>query len=288
MRKTQKKRVYGGMKPLRLEAQEYIPSKPLRLEAQEYIPSKPLRLEAQEYIPSKPLRLEAQEYIPSKPLESGNNLYKGMNALSLSPKANNNIAHFLSEFTALLMKAKSENAVAIDCEMVGVGKENKSALAHVAIADFKGNKIMDKYVIPKEGINAITDYRTQYSGIKPDTLLGLNKNIYGFEVVKDEVHKILDGKMIIGHGLDNDFAVLEYNPEPNMVWDTTKIESYMRNHYNSKLPRKLKNLTKEIAGNIIQNESRNGHSPLEDARASMNLYRISLGLDKITYANMSK
>jgi hypothetical protein len=50
------------------------------------------------------------------------------------------------------------NAVAIDCEMVGVKPSNKSALAHVAIVDFFGNQIYNKYVLPSGGIESISDY----------------------------------------------------------------------------------------------------------------------------------
>jgi hypothetical protein len=64
------------------------------------------------------------------------------------------------------------SAVAIDCEMVGVGPKDlkgrtKSALAHVAIVDFDGNIIYNEYVIPEE---AITNYRTTHSGITKNIL----------------------------------------------------------------------------------------------------------------------
>lgn len=206
-----------------------------------------------------------------------------------------------------MMRQLTMNAVAIDCEMVGVGLEGRtSALAHVAIIDFFGNQIYNKYVIPRGGINSIVNYRHRYSGITRNILENPDNRAESFEVVKAEVHALLRGKTIVGHGLINDFTVLEYNPvDPNnynTVWDTTTINLYMQNNSrNMALPegerrrsaRKLKALSMEISGNNIQrNEINNqgnpiGHSPLEDARASMNLYRKAHGFDRIIYTNMA-
>jgi RNA exonuclease 4 len=177
-----------------------------------------------------------------------------------------------------------ENSVALDCEMVGVGpRGSKSALAQVAICDFWGNTLYNEYVIPPEGIKGITQYRTEYSGITKDILQSKGKP---FRQVVEEVKRIISGRNVIGHGLDNDFTVLHFRPDEKYIWDSTKIEEYLKPHPlkpHIKQPRKLKNLAKSIANNNIQMADRIGHSPLEDARASMNLYRISLGYPKVMY-----
>lgn len=185
-------------------------------------------------------------------------------------------------------KGLYENAVAIDCEMVGVGK--KSVLAHVGIVDFNGIIIYNKYVIPKTGVNSITDYRTKFSGITRNMLSKLDRRYHSYNIVKNEVHSILKNKIIVGHGLANDFKVLEFMPELHMIWDTTDINTYKQDHPKNpdiKQPRKLKALAKEFANNNIQLNTQKGHNPIEDARASMNLYRLSLGYPKIHYTNMS-
>jgi hypothetical protein len=59
-------------------------------------------------------------------------------------------------------------AVALDCEMVGCGpKGSVSVLARVAVVDERGNVLLDSYVSPPE---VVTDYRTRWSGIKPQHL----------------------------------------------------------------------------------------------------------------------
>ena len=59
-------------------------------------------------------------------------------------------------------------AVAMDCEMVGVGQGGMdSVLARVSIVNQYGRCIYDKYVKPKEHV---TDFRTQFSGVRPENL----------------------------------------------------------------------------------------------------------------------
>ena len=59
-------------------------------------------------------------------------------------------------------------AVAMDCEMVGVGSGGEdSVLARVSLVNQFGKCIYDKYVKPREHV---TDYRTEFSGIRPADL----------------------------------------------------------------------------------------------------------------------
>jgi hypothetical protein len=191
--------------------------------------------------------------------------------------------------------------VAIDCEMVGVGPirndgTTESALAQVSIVDVNGTIIYNSYVIPPGGKNSITNYRTRYSGITEKIINSLNTAKHSYEIVKEEVFKRLQNKIIVGHHLSNDFAVLDYNPlaNNNIIWDTAEIDEFKQTHSRyGRVPRKLKDLAAEI-GNNIQLEPNDlndpkGHSPVEDARASMNLYRrYVLNLPRIQYKNMKK
>jgi Exonuclease len=53
--------------------------------------------------------------------------------------------------------------VALDCEMVGVGKDGLcSALARVSIVNYHGHLLYDTYVKPME---RIVDYRSEITGI---------------------------------------------------------------------------------------------------------------------------
>lgn len=242
---------------------------------------------------SKPkLRPNALEYIPmatnavSNPT---NNIIKQFESLSLNNGSRSFMASMTSEF--LRMRQKMEKSVALDCEMVGVGVGSESALAHVAIVGFNGNILLNKYVIPVGGINSITNYRSAFSGITKEKLEPLNKDKFAFEKIKKDVYRILKNKIIVGHGLINDFNVLGFIPNPANVWDSTEMDIYKQDHQfreGLRQPRKLKVISKEFTGNNIQKNNGKGHSPVEDARASMNLYRVSLGYPKVEYTNMAK
>jgi len=126
--------------------------------------------------------------------------------------------------------------------MVGTGTDGKdSILARVSIVNMNGHCLYDKYVQPTD---KVTDYRTQFSGIRPgdmekgDEFINLCacacfKSILclslftivqcvlelifvyfqsiklgeAFKIVQKEVHDILKGRILIGHAIHNDLKV---------------------------------------------------------------------------------
>jgi DNA polymerase III epsilon subunit-like protein len=91
--------------------------------------------------------------------------------------------------------------VALDCEMVGVGPDGKrSALARIAIVNFYGTLLYESFVKPPE---RITDFRTALTGISPAHLRSAKPLLE----VLFEVDEFIKEKIIIGHGLENDFKV---------------------------------------------------------------------------------
>ncbi len=255
------------------------------------------------------LRPEAQEFVmPSsvapapKPASPKPVSPKPASPKPASLKAENTTGPYFTAIATLSAigdsKAKKEieSAVALDCEMVGVGplktdakgrEYRESSLAHVVIIDFNGKEIYNKLVIPKEGIDKITDYRTFVSGVTEDDLKGLNPETHSYSKVILEVRRKLKGRVIVGHGLKSDFKALDYKPAPNKVWDTAVIDQYMQD--GAYIPaldmfqreaKKLKHLAKEFADNNIQVPGR-AHNPTEDARASLNLYRMFCGYPKL-------
>lgn len=65
--------------------------------------------------------------------------------------------------------------LAMDCEMVGVGPMNESALARVSIVNEAGYCILDTFVKPKV---KVTDYRTEVSGVRESDLVNGNSDRY--------------------------------------------------------------------------------------------------------------
>lgn len=113
--------------------------------------------------------------------------------------------------------------VALDCEMVGV-EINQDALARVSIVNYNGHVLMDKYVRP---IKRVTDFRTWVSGVQPYHLKEENGAIT-FEQAKEESHRILKDKIIVGHSLNHDFRVLDYTmaDEEQKLRDLTRFSKY--------------------------------------------------------------
>jgi RNA exonuclease 4 len=160
--------------------------------------------------------------------------------------------------------------VALDCEMVGVGEHGASSvLARVTLIDWDGNILMDELVKPQW---QVTDYRTFVSGITKEML---DKAKMDFATVQKRVLQILYGKILVGHGLENDLKVLGISHPWYMIRDTAKYEPYMKVRFQDGVlwPRGLKDLCKEKLNRDVQVYGR-PHCPREDALAALDLYRL--------------
>lgn len=120
-------------------------------------------------------------------------------------------------------------AVAMDCEMVGVGEDGRdSIVARVSIVNSFGVCIYDKFVLPTE---TVTDYRTRFSGIRPEDLQEGTATCVGvcipfscatgkavpFKQVQKEVADILKGRVLVGHAVHNDLQVDSATPQSRIL-----------------------------------------------------------------------
>lgn len=154
--------------------------------------------------------------------------------------------------------------VAIDCEMVGVGPDgSESALARVSLVNYHGEVLMDRYVRPVE---RITDYRTAVSGIEPHHLKG--EGVLSLSEAQAAVWELIQGKVLVGHSLKNDFRALLIEHPRKQTRDTSKYRPFRR-IARGKSP-SLRRLAKEFLGIDIQQGS---HDSVDDARVAMLLYR---------------
>eukprot|EP01029_Cantina_marsupialis_P009762 TRINITY_DN22581_c6_g1_i1.p1 TRINITY_DN22581_c6_g1~~TRINITY_DN22581_c6_g1_i1.p1 ORF type:complete len:272 (-),score=64.68 TRINITY_DN22581_c6_g1_i1:158-973(-) len=153
----------------------------------------------------------------------------------------------------------TDNILAIDCEMVG-GKGFKSLLAQVAIVNWNCEVVFLSYVKPEEDI---LDYRTEFSGIRPENLVGA----MSFSKIRERVKNILKNKVIVGHSLDSDLTCLELPFQFENIRDSAHTKLFMKR---GKSSQRLKNLARDLLGMTIQTGE---HSPVEDAIATMRLYQ---------------
>ncbi|KAM9336462.1 RNA exonuclease 4 [Symphorus nematophorus] len=154
-------------------------------------------------------------------------------------------------------------AVAIDCEMVGVGPDGEdSILARVSLVNQFGKCIYDKFVKPTE---KVTDYRTAVSGIRPEDI----KDGEDIKTVQREVAEILQGRIVVGHAIHNDLKILLLDHPKKKIRDTQKYKPFKETVKSGRPSLKL--LCKEILNvNVQQGE----HSSVQDAQATMRLYTL--------------
>ncbi|XP_004619269.1 interferon-stimulated 20 kDa exonuclease-like 2 [Sorex araneus] len=172
-----------------------------------------------------------------------------------------------SKCPATLQKIPSK-MVAIDCEMVGTGpKGHVSSLARCSIVSYEGDVLYDEYIRPP---CQIVDYRTRWSGIKRHHMV----NATPFKVARGQILKLLTGKIVVGHAIHNDFKALQYFHPKSLTRDTSHIPLLNRKAGSPEnATMSLKNLTKLLLNRDIQT-GKSGHSSVEDAQATMELYKL--------------
>ncbi|NWH62723.1 REXO4 exonuclease, partial [Geococcyx californianus] len=154
-------------------------------------------------------------------------------------------------------------AVAMDCEMVGVGpKGEDSIVARVSIVNQFGKCVYDKYVKPTE---EVTDYRTAISGIRPENI----NTGEDFKTVQKEVADILNGRILVGHALRNDLKVLFLDHPKKKIRDTQRYKPFKQRVKNSRPSLKL--LCEKLLNVQVQTSE---HCSIQDAQAAMRLYTL--------------
>lgn len=149
--------------------------------------------------------------------------------------------------------------LALDCEMVGVGPSGeRSALARASIVNVLGEVVYDKFVRPAE---KVTDYRTAVSGVEPRHLVAA----VPFKQAQAEVAELLNGRILVGHGLSHDFDVLLLSHPRRAVRDTSR--------YKVLCPHRPKSLADLAASELgVHDLHTAAHDSVQDARCALALY----------------
>ncbi|KAJ1331806.1 RNA exonuclease 4 [Microdochium nivale] len=171
--------------------------------------------------------------------------------------------HRINEGLALDLKISDVGKyIGLDCEMVGIGPDGYDhALARVSVVDFHGKQIYDSFVRPRE---KVMDWRTSITGITPKTV----RDAREFDEVQRVVAELLKDRILVGHDLRHDLAVLMLSHPTPQVRDTARFSGYRKYGHGPKPA--LRVLAREVLGVEIQGGH---HSSIEDARVAMLLFR---------------
>ncbi|KAF2972974.1 hypothetical protein GQX73_g640 [Xylaria multiplex] len=167
--------------------------------------------------------------------------------------------------------------IAIDCEMVGIGETGLDhMLARVSCVDFHGKQVYDSFVIPRE---RVTNYRTDITGITASTLRAPTAR--SFEEVQTTVADLLKDRILVGHDVRHDLAVLELSHPTPQIRDTARHSSFRKYGHGPKPA--LRTLAREILG--LDDFQSGKHSSVEDARVTMLLFRTKKSEFDVENAN---
>ena len=181
---------------------------------------------------------------------------------SLLNLPNNNTKNDVTKMAATKFSNNITRYIALDCEMVGVGLEGKeSVLARVSIVNSLGECVYDKFVRTTE---SVVDYRTEFSGVRPENL----KDAPDYESVQKEVADIIKGRILIGHALKNDLKVLMLSHPRKYIRDTAKYKPF------KKLLKTNRPALRNLAAELLKEKIQEGeHSSVVDAQATMKIFQ---------------
>lgn len=172
---------------------------------------------------------------------------------------------------------KKGDIVAIDAEFVKLKSFNVLSLGRVSVVREDGTILLDDYVRLGD-TEEVEDYLTQFSGLREGDLDSSNKKALDLDIVYRRLQYLVDiGVVFVGHGLKNDFKIINLVVPSEQIRDTAEIFQLQ----NQRLIR-LRFLSQILLKIDVQKEE---HDSVEDALTALNLYKISLTLQENNQLN---
>lgn len=164
----------------------------------------------------------------------------------------------------------------LDCEFVGGYRELNqkgkwkcsNLLGSICILDYEGEIILNTNVSPTKMIRSYVKWIT---GFTPYDL----KNKILDEVMIEQVRGLVEGRVLVGHDLTGDIAVLKINKESLLgirdLSTALAVRKCMDDFEGERL--KLENVAQQLLGRTCRSKSGH-HNVFEDVRAIRDIYRL--------------
>mmetsp|Transcript_30553 Transcript_30553/g.48943 ORF Transcript_30553/g.48943 Transcript_30553/m.48943 type:complete len:1178 (+) Transcript_30553:106-3639(+) len=170
--------------------------------------------------------------------------------------------------------------VAIDCEMVAltteesyinrdgrkvVTQQSQRSLARVSCTTHDETVFIDDYIVTPD---PIVDYLTRFSGLVPGDLdpQTTTRHLVPLRIAYLKLKKLVDrGCIFVGHGLREDFRVINIFVPPQQIYDTVHLFHLKANRFLS-----LSFLASYLLDLDIQHKT---HDSIEDARTALKVYK---------------
>lgn len=164
---------------------------------------------------------------------------------------------------------KPTKVVALDCEFVGIGPDGREdALARASVVNSRGEVLYDSFVRVEA---PVVDYRTQFSGVLPENLIGPDAD--DPRSARSKIADILKGRILVGHAVHNDLRVLRIAHPRRDTRDTSEYykQLWRKSGRRGSAPPALRLVVARVLG--VDQFQNAGHDSCEDARASLALYK---------------
>jgi len=175
----------------------------------------------------------------------------------------------LIAFDAEFVQVQDEESVLTDSGSKVTVREARNALARISLIDCSNdNVLVDDYILPRE---PVVDYLTRFSGIvakdlhpkqSPHHLVTMRSAYLKLRLMVER------GCIFVGHGLGQDFLMVNLFVPPSQIIDTVEIFHKDRMRYIS-----LRFLANYLLGTDMQQDT---HDSIEDATTAFQIYRKAL------------
>lgn len=185
------------------------------------------------------------------------------------PSAPLNCSMFVKTALRSGPSVKPTKVVALDCEFVGIGPDGREdALARASVVNSRGEVLYDSFVRVEA---PVVDYRTQFSGVLPENLMG--PDVDDPRSARSVIANILKGRILVGHAVHNDLRVLRIAHPRRDTRDTSEYykQLWRKNGRRGSAPPALRLVVARVLG--VDQFQNAGHDSCEDARAALALYK---------------